>query len=194
MLVSHDGSNIRFKRVNENTGKEVPYDKIVRGYKMDGGYVVLDKEDFEAADAKKTKMIEIQSFVDEKEIDPVYYEQPYYLEPAESSMKAYAILRDALFESKRVGVTTFVMRSRESLAILKPYDKAIVLNIIRFEQEIRSIENLKLPEIVKGKSKEIEMANKLIDQLTEKFDIRKYGDMLTEKFLQKTKEKNKFRQ
>src|ERR1051326_5623107 len=78
MLDSHDGSNIRFKRVNENTGKEVPYDKIVRGYKMDGGYVVLDKEDFEAADAKKTKMIEIQSFVDEKEIDPVYYEQPYY--------------------------------------------------------------------------------------------------------------------
>ena len=191
MLDSHDGSNIKFKRVNENTGKEVPYDKIVRGYKLDGGYVVLEKEDFEAADAKKTKMIEIQSFVQQDEIDSVYYEQPYYLEPAEGAMKAYAILRDALADSGRVGVTTFVMRSRESLAILKPHDKAIVLNVIRFEQEIRPIENLKLPEIVKGKSKEIEMANKLIDQLTEKFNISNYRDTYTDKLLELIKEKSK---
>ena|ERR1051326_9137800 len=191
MLDSHDGSNIRFKRVNENTGKEVSYDQIVRGYKMNGGYVVLEKEDFENADVKKTKMIEVKSFVNEEEIDPIFYEQPYYLEPEESAMKAYAILRDALAECKKVGITTFVMRSREALAVLKPIKKVIALNIIRFAQEIRSTETLKLPEIVKGKSKEIEMADKLIDQLTEKFNISKYRDTYSDKLLQIIKEKSK---
>src|SRR5664280_1599340 len=96
MLDSKDHSNIKFKRVNENTGKEVAYENIVKGYKMDSGYVILEDEDFEAADAVKTKMIEIINFVDEQEIDSLYYEQPYYLEPEESAMTAYALLRDAL--------------------------------------------------------------------------------------------------
>ena len=191
MLDSKDHSNIKFKRVNENTGKEVAYENIVKGYKLDSGYVILEDEDFEAADAVKTKMIEIINFVDEQEIDSLYYEQPYYLEPEESAMKAYALLRDALQLSGKVGVTTFVLRNKEGLAILKPYKNVIVLNRIRFSQEIREPSELKLPPISKTKTKEMDMANKLVDQLTEKFNIGKYKDTYTAKLLKIIKEKSK---
>src|SRR6185436_11174717 len=106
MLDSRDLSNIKFKRVNENTGKEVAYENIVKGYKVDDNYVVLEKEDFEAADAMKTKTIEILNFTDESEIDSIYYEQPYYLEPDKSAAKAYSLLRDAMQKTGKVGVTS----------------------------------------------------------------------------------------
>ncbi len=121
MLDNKDHANIKFKRVNEKTGKGIAYADIVKGYKLDSGYVILEAEDFEAADSVKTKMIEIVNFVDQQEIDSLYYEQPYYLEPEKSAMKAYALLRDALVLSGKVGVTTFVLRNKEALAILKPY-------------------------------------------------------------------------
>ena len=191
MLDSKDHSNIKFLRVNELTGKEVAYENIVKGYKMDSGYVILEDEDFEAADAVKTKMIEIINFVDEQEIDSLYYEQPYYLEPEESAMKAYALLRDALQLSGKVGVTTFVLRNKEGLAILKPYQNVIVLNRIRFSQEIREPSELKLPPVSKNKTKEMDMANKLVAQLTEKFNIEKYKDTYTAKLLKIIKEKSK---
>jgi DNA end-binding protein Ku len=191
MLDSKDHSNIKFLRVNESTGKEVAYENIVKGYKMDSGYVILEDEDFEAADAVKTKMIEIINFVNEQEIDSLYYEQPYYLEPEESAMKAYALLRDALQLSGKVGVTTFVLRNKEGLAILKPYKNVIVLNRIRFSQEIREPVELKLPPVSKNKTKEMDMANKLVDQLTEKFNIGKYKDTYTAKLLKIIKEKSK---
>jgi len=191
MLDSKDHSNIKFLRVNESTGKEVAYENIVKGYKMDSGYVILEDEDFEAADAVKTKMIEIINFVNEQEIDSLYYEQPYYLEPEESAMKAYALLRDALQLSGKVGVTTFVLRNKEGLAILKPYKNVIVLNRIRFSQEIREPSELKLPPVSKTKTKEMDMANKLVEQLTEKFDIEKYKDTYTAKLLKIIKEKSR---
>lgn len=191
MLDSKDHSNIKFKRVNENTGKEVAYKDIVKGYKVNGEYVILDDDDFKAADAVKSRTIEILNFVDQKEIDSIYFENPYYLEPEDQAVKAYALLRDSLKASGKVGVTTFVLRNRESLAILKPYEKVIVLNKIRFTQEIRAYEELKLPEVSKTKSKEMEMANKLIDQLTEKFDISKYQDTYTDKLLKIIKSKAK---
>lgn len=191
MLDSKDHSNIKFKRVNENTGKEVEYKDIVKGYRINDQYVVLDDEDFKAADAIKSKTIEIQNFVDQKEIDSIYYENPYYLEPEEGAMKAYALLRDALKAAGKVGVTTFVLRNKEALAILKPYEKVIVLNRIRFTQEIRATEELKLPEVSKAKSKELDMAKMLIDQLTEKFDISKFEDTYTAKLLKIINDKSK---
>lgn len=189
MLDSKDHANIKFKRVNENTGKEVDYADIVKGYKLDDNYVILEDEDFEAADAKKTKMIEIINFVDQQEIDSLYYEQPYYLEPEKSAMKAYALLRDALQASGKVGVTTFVLRNKEGLAILKPYKNVIVLNRIRFSQEIRETSELNLPPI--SKTKEMDMANKLVEQLTEKFSIEEYKDNYTAKLLKIIKKKSK---
>ena len=191
MLDSKDHSNIKFKRVNGNTGQEVEYKDIVKGYKLNDDYVILDEEDFKAADAVKSKTIEILNFVEQKQIDSIYYENPYYLEPEDQSMKAYALLRDSLKASGKVGVTTFVLRNKEALAILKPYGNVIVLNKIRFSQEIRATEELKLPEVSKSKSKEMEMANKLIDQLTEKFDIAKYQDTYTAKLLKIIKSKSK---
>jgi DNA end-binding protein Ku len=128
MLDAKDLSNIIFKRFNENTGKEVAYGNIIKGYKIEDKYVILDEEDFQAADAIKTKTIDIQSFVLEKEIESIYYEQPYFLEPDKGAMKAYALLRDALAASGKVGVTSFVLRNKESLAILKPYKNVTVLN------------------------------------------------------------------
>lgn len=191
MLDSRDNSNIKFKRVNENTGKEVPWDKIVRAYDLDGKYVVLDKEDFEAADAEKTKTIDILHFVEESEIDSIYYEQPYYLEPEKQGAKAYAILRDALEATGKVGVTSFVMRNKEGLAILKPYKKTIVLNRIRFEEEIRDTDDLKVPALTKVKPKEQAVANQLINQQTEKFNISAYKDTYTAKLMKTIKQKAK---
>ncbi|OXA86902.1 non-homologous end joining protein Ku [Flavobacterium hercynium] len=191
MLDQKDHANIKFIRVNEKTGKEVPYANIVKGYKVDEKYVVLDDEDFEVADAAKTKTIDIQSFAFEKEINSIYYEQPYYLEPDKGAMNAYALLRDSLEASGKVGVTSFVLRNKESLAILKPYKNVILLNRIRFEQEIRTTDELKLPAVSKKATKEMDMANKLIDQLTEKFDISSYKDEYTAKLLKIIKNKAK---
>lgn len=191
MLDKDDHSNIKFKRVNETTGKEVTFSNIVKGYKIDEKYVILEDEDFEAADAEKTKTIDILSFSLESEIDSIYYEQPYYLEPDKGAMKAYALLRDALQASGKVGVTSFVLRNKESLAILKPYKNVIVLNRIRFEQEIRDTDELKLPPVSKTKVKEMDMANKLVEQLTEKFDISSYKDEYTAKLLKIIKDKAK---
>jgi DNA end-binding protein Ku len=191
MLDKKDHANIKFKRVNENTEKEVEYANIVKGYKVDDKYVILEDADFEAADAEKTKTIDILNFAEEKEIDSIYYEQPYYLEPDKGAANAYALLRDALESSKKVAVTSFVMRNKEGLAILKPYKNVIVLNRIRWEQEIRDTSELKLPPLSKTKPKEMDMANKLIEQLTEKFDISQYKDQYTNKLLKIIRDKAK---
>ena len=183
MLDKSDHAHIKFKRVNENTDKEVTFGNIVKGYKVDGSYVILEDADFDAADAEKTKTIDILNFTEEREIDSIYYEQPYYLEPDKSGVTAYALLRDALQTSKKVAVTSFVLRTKQSLAILKPYKNVIVLNRIRWQQEIRDASKLKLPPLSKTKPKEVEMAKKLVDQLTEKFDISSYKDEYTAKLL-----------
>jgi DNA end-binding protein Ku len=180
MLDKKDHSNIKFKRVNSSTGKEVEWGNIVKGYKMPNDeYVILTDKDFEHASAKKTKTIEITDFVMEDEIESVYYETPYYLEPDKSGARAYALLREALQKTKKVGVASFVMRSKESLAILKSSEKVIILNRIRFHEEIRDPADLNLPAKTVVKANELKMATTLIDQLTHKFDISKYKDTYT---------------
>lgn len=192
MLDKKDHANIKFKRINENTGKEVSYSDIVKGYKIEDKYVVLDDEDFEEAAAVKSKTIDILSFALEKEIDSLYYKQPYYLEPDKGAAKAYALLRDAMEKTGKVGVTSFVMRNKEALAILKPYKNVIVLNRIRFEQEIRDTKDLKLPAVSKKTTaKELDMANQLVEQLTEKFDISTYKDDYSKNLLAIIKNKSK---
>ena len=191
MLDKKDHSNIKFKRVNEKTGKEVPWQGIVKGYKIDDKYVILDDKDFETANAVKTKVIEISDFVNETEVDSVYYEMPYYLAPEKSGVRAYALLREALLKTKKVGVATFVMRNKESLAILRSSDEVIILNRIRFEEEIRTTEELELPAASTVKPAELKMAIALIDQLTGKFDISKYKDTYTEQLMKLIKAKAK---
>jgi len=194
MLDRRDHSNIHFKRVNAETGKEVAYEDIVKGYNLNGRYVVLEDKDFESADAVKTKTIEILNFTDEKEIDSIYYEKPYYLEPDKSGTKAYALLRDSLQASGKVGVTSFVLRNHEALAILRSRGKVIVLNRIRFEEEIREPGDLKLPPLSKGNKKEMDMADKLIAQLSEKFNIADYKDTYSAKLMKIIRQKAKGKQ
>ena len=183
MLDKKDHSHIKFQRVNEKTGKEVKWESIVKGFKYHNDYVILDDKDFEAASAKKTKTIEISDFVKQEEISSIYYETPYYIEPDKSGTRAYELLLEALKKTGKVGVATFVMRSKESLAILRPDDKVLVLNRIRFEEEIRDPKELTLPENTTVKPAELQMAVSLINQLSGKFDVSKYKDTYREELM-----------
>jgi len=190
MLDSKDHSNIKFKRVNERTGREVPWENIVKGYYMDNKYVILDKSDFEKASPEKTKHIEIKHFVDENEIDSMYFEAPYYLQPDKTGARAYALLRDAFKKTGKAGVALFVMRDKEHLCIIKAKEDVLVLNRIRFEEEIRSTEDLDLPK-TKSKPEELKMAVALIEQLSGPFDISKYRDDYTDRLMKVIKAKSK---
>jgi len=176
MLDSRDHAHIKFQRVNENTKKEVPYDKIVKGYKYDDDYVIIEDADFEAAAPEKSKVIEIESFVDVASVNPMYYETSYYTEPATKKNKAYALLLEALKKSGKAGLARFVLRSTESLCIVHPVDKDIVVTRIRFAQQIRDQGELKLDDDIKVSDKELKMGLALIDQYAEPLDLSKYKD------------------
>jgi len=176
MLDSRDHAHIKFQRVNENTRKEVPYDKIVKGYKYDDDYVILEDADFEAAAPEKSRVIEIESFVDIASVNPMYYETSYYTEPESKNNKAYALLLTALKESGKAGLARFVLRSTESLCIIHPVDKDIVVTRIRFAQQIRDQSELKLDDKVTISKKELDMGLALINQYTEPLDLSKYKD------------------
>jgi DNA end-binding protein Ku len=190
MLDKKDHSNIKFQRINENTGKVVAWENIVKGYKVKNKYVVITDKDFEAAAAIKTKVIEIKDFMEEAEVNVMYYETPYYLEPEKSGGRSYALLRDALTKTNKVGIGTFVLRNRESLALIKPYEDMLVLHKIRFAEEIRKPE-LSVPAKTAAKSQELVMAITLINQLSGKFDITEFKDTYTDKLLKIIKAKSR---
>jgi DNA end-binding protein Ku len=190
MLDKKDNANIHFQRVNANTGKEVKWENIVRGYKIDDRYVVLDEDDFEKASPEKSKIIEIAEFVNEKDIDSIYYETPYYLQPDKSGAKPYALLREALKKSGKAGLGTYVLRNRESLVLIKPAGDLLILNKIRFADEIRDPSEITTPAAT-IKPAEMKMAVQLIEQLTTEFDISRYKDTYTEKLLKLIKAKSK---
>ncbi|MGB8492353.1 MAG: Ku protein [Bacteroidales bacterium] len=176
MVDKRDLGKVRFRRINENTGQELPAEQIGKAYMYNGEYILLGDEDFEAAAPEKSKIIEISNFVREDEIDTIYFENSYYLEPEKSGEKAYALLREAMKKSGKVGLAQFVLRTASTLSILKPKNDVLVLSKIRFAEEIRSTEELKLPIKSLIKLAELDMALTLIDQYTEKFDISKYRD------------------
>ncbi len=182
MLDKKDLSNIKFKRVNANTGKEVSWENIVKGYKVEDQYVILDENDFVNASPEKTKTIDISAFVSEDDIDGIYFETPYYLSPEKSGIRPYALLRDALAKAGKCGVGTYVLRSRENIALLKPMGEILVLIKLRFANEIRSTEEVAPPKTT-VKPAEMKMAMELIDQLTTEFDITQYKDEYTGKLM-----------
>lgn len=191
MLDKKDLSNIRFIRVNEKTGKEVAWVNIVKGYMLNNKYVVLDDKDFETASAVKTKVIEISDFVQHDDIDSVYYETPYYVVPEKSGVRAYALLKQALLKTGKVGIATFVMRNKEHLAILKATEEVMILNQLRFLEEIRDIKELPLPAAAVVKPGELKMAVSFINQLSGKFKIDTYKDTYTAQLLKLIKTKAK---
>lgn len=183
MLDEKDHSRIRFKRVNEETGKEVSYDHIVKGYLLNSKYVILDAHDFEDASPEKTKMIELENFVSINEINPIYYETSYYAVPEPQGKKAYALLLKALLKSNKAGVARFVLRSSENLCVIHPKDDVLVVTKIRFPEEIRSSKDLKIPEVNAISKKELDVGLALIKQFTADFDISGFKDQYSKELL-----------
>jgi DNA end-binding protein Ku len=190
MLDKKDHSNIRFQRVNEKTGKQVPWENIVRGYNLDGHYVILTDEDFQKVRPEKNKIITITEFVNETDIDTMFYETPYYLAPDKSGVKAYNLLREALEETGKVGLGTYVLRNKESLGLIKPHENVLVLNKVRFAEEIRDTKELDI-KVTKTSPQELKMAIALINQLTGEFDISQYKDTYSDELLKLIKNKAK---
>lgn len=190
MLDKKDLSHIKFKRVNENTGKEVPWDNIVKGYMVDDKYVVLEKTDFERASPEKSNTIEIKNFTVEKDIDSNYFETPYFLEPEKGGSRAYCLLKDALKKTGMAGVGLFVMHNREHVCIIRATGDMIMLNRLRFAEEIRKPEELTIPKL-KSEPDELKMAVSLVNQLSKKFDIERYKDQYTDNLMKLIKAKSK---
>ncbi|MDE3248146.1 MAG: Ku protein [Bacteroidota bacterium] len=188
MLDKKDHANIKFKRVNENTGKEVAWGNIVRGYKIDDRYVVLDESDFAEAMPEKTKTITIDTFVEDNEIDPMLYETSYYIEPEKQGKRAYALLNAALVKSKKAGMGSFVLRNKEHLCLIKASGKLLVLHRMRFQSEIREPDELDIPS-TGPKANELKMALSLIEQFSGKADVSAYKDTYTDKLMKLIKAK-----
>jgi DNA end-binding protein Ku len=181
-LDKKDHSRVKYKKVNENTGKELQAEDIVRGYDLQGNMVVIDDADLQKAMPEKIDHLEIIQFVDEMEIDAVYYEKPYYLEPDKQGGKAYALLRDALMLEGKVGLGLLVYHNKEWLCLIKAMRKVIVLHRLRFSDEIRSEKGLTIPD-VEIKKEELRMASMLIGQLTKRFNAEDFRDTYSEKVM-----------
>lgn len=184
MLHKNDLSPVRYARFCKAENKEIPYSEIVKGYKLKGsGYVTLTDEDFKKADAKKTSTIGIMEFVKSEEIAPIYYEKPYFLAPDKGSEKAYALLREALAKSKKVGLAKFVLRNKEHLATVMPMRNVILLVQLRFANEIRNENELELP-LEAVEEEQLEIAQALISQMTHSFKPNDFQDTYREKLME----------
>lgn len=177
LLRKSDLSPVNYKRVAEKDGKEVSWDEIVKGYEYEKGkYVVLKDEDFERVDLEATQTVDIQDFVEQEEIDPMFFYKPYYLEPQKGGDKAYALLRDALAESKKVGIAKVVIKTRQYLAGVKPEDGVLVLELMHFAEELADPSKLHVPKKVEVGKREMNMATALIDSMSSKWKPEKYRD------------------
>lgn len=175
---------IVYNRVCKFDNREVDYENIIRGFEYGkNNYIPIDKKDFEKANAKKTKTIEIVSFAKASEIDAKYFDKPYYIEPEKGAEKAYVLLREALKKSKKVGVAKFVIHSREHIATIRTEKDLLMLEQLRYANEIRNPADLAIPSEKKFSEKELQIAMMLMDQLTEPFDISKYKDTFTDELM-----------
>lgn len=192
MLDKKDLSNIRYKRVNENTHKEVAWENIVKGYKIEDKYIVLEDEDFQAVSPEKSKILSILQFVKEEEVDPALFETPYFLEPQKNGEAAYKLLLKALMKTKMAGIGSFILREREILCMIRPYqDEILMVNRMRYPEEMRVYKDLKIPSGKAPKAEELKMAETLIKSLAETFDPSKYRDTYNEDLLKIIKQKAK---
>jgi DNA end-binding protein Ku len=182
-------SPIGYKKYNKNTGEDVDSDEIVKGYEYESGhYVVLSDEDLRRANPEKTQTVEITDFVDLDDIEAVYFDKPYYLAPTGKNKKAYALLREALKRTRKVGIAKVVIRSREYLAAVVPQGDVLVLEILRYPQEIRSTDDLEVPHgdvaALGLNERELEMAQRLVEGMTGDWDPAKYTDTYRDDLMQ----------
>jgi DNA end-binding protein Ku len=190
LLRRSDLSPVNYKRVAEKDGKEVAWDQIVKGYEYEKGkYVVLKNEDFQRVDLEATQTVDIQDFVDQEEIDPMFFYKPYYLEPQKGGDKAYALLRDALRDSGKVGIAKVVIKTRQYLAGVKPEDGALILELMHFADELADPEKLHVPKKTELGKREMNMAKSLIDSMSSKWNPEKYKDDYREALMEVIEEK-----
>jgi DNA end-binding protein Ku len=195
MLDKRDLAPVGYQRVNKASGKEVPWEDVVKGYEYeDDKYVVLSEEDFRRANPEASKTVDIMAFVDLADIAPQYFETPYYLAPGKRGEKAYVLLRDAMARAGKAGIATVVIRTKQYLAALVAQDEALMLNALRYHNELKSAKDLDIPERLKGvkvTSKELDMALRLIDDMAGKWEPAKYHDTYHEDLLKRIEEKVK---
>jgi DNA end-binding protein Ku len=178
LLCPEHKSRIKNKRWCPEGDHEVAWGEVVRGYEYEkGSYVELDDDDLEKLPLKSSKTIDVEGFIEDSDLDgDVYYERAYYLEPDKTSQKAYALFKDTLEKTGRVGIAKFALRDRERLVSLRPHDGAIVLNTLHWPDEIRSTEDLNLPDDVKILPAESKMAESLVDSMAMEFDPSAFRD------------------
>lgn len=181
MLDGRDKKPIRYERINTETGEEVPWKDIVKAFEHSKGhYVVLDEKELRAAHPEATETVEIEAFIDEDAIDPPFFEKPYFLVPAKKAEKGYVLLREVLKKSKKIGIAKVVIRTRQYLAAILPLDNALVLNLMRFPQELVPADEFKLPESGVAKyritAKELEMATALVQSMATRWNPADYKD------------------
>jgi DNA end-binding protein Ku len=181
LVDSRNSARIRYERVNEETGEEVPWDKIVKGYEYeDNNYVLLSEDELEHASLEMTRTIDIENFVDLSEIDVRYFDRPYILVPDKKGEKGYVLLRQAIAKAGRAGIARVVIRARQHLAALIAHENALILELLRFDQELRSLDEFDLPgkdfHKYKVTAGEVELAGKLIDGMTSEWDPSQYED------------------
>jgi len=177
LLRQKDLSPVNYKRVAEADGKEVPWDQIVKGYEYEKGkFVVLKDEDFERVDIEATQTVDIVRFVDLKEVNPIFFHKPYYMEPQKGGDKAYVLLREALNASGKIAIAKVVIKTRQHLAAVKPQEKGLVLELMHFVTELIDVDEFKLPAKKEIGKKELQMAEALIDSMSDKWKPEEYVD------------------
>jgi DNA end-binding protein Ku len=180
LLDSRDSARVRYERINEDTGEEVPWDKIIKGYEYSNGhYVLLKEQELERAQAELTRTIEIEQFVDLSEIDVTYFDKPYYLVPAKGGEKGYILLREALKKTGKVGIARVVIRARGYIGAMIPMGNALVLDLLRFGQEVRPAKDYNFPT-ARGAHhptpKELKLAESLVQGMAGEWNPDEYHD------------------
>ena len=194
LLDRRDFSRVRYRRVNEKTGREVPWDEIVKGYEYEKGeYVALTDDDFLKANVEATQSIDILDFVDAADISPIYFDKPYYLVPLKNGQRAYALLREVMKRTGKVGIGRVVIRSRQHLAALLADGPVLILNLLRFSHELRDPSALDVPEAkaAAGSNQELKMAEQLVETMAGKWNPEKYRDEYHQDLLKMINEKIK---
>jgi DNA end-binding protein Ku len=187
-LNAETGNRIQQKRVDPETGEEVGYDQIVKGYELTKDrYVVLTPDELDSLDPEKTRTVDIEDFVDLDEIDPVYYDHPYYLVPDKGATKAYGLLLGAMKQANKVAIARVVLRSKEQLVAIRPSGDVLMMETMLFHDEVvpaHDIEDLPEGKELKATDRELKMAQQLIDSLSSEFDPTSYRDEYREKVLE----------
>ncbi len=196
LVDSRNNARVRYERINEATGEEVPWNAVAKAYEYDdNNFVLLKDEDFKKADVKVTNSIDITDFIDRKNLDCMYFDKPYVLVPEKKSEKGYVLLREILERTNKVGIALVVIRTRQYVSALMPRENALVLNLLRYEQEMRKLSDFDLPtgkiEKFRISKKEIEMAEKFVESLTAQWEPAKYKDEYRSTLLKWIKEKIK---